>query len=137
MNEAQEKLKSIVKNTSIQLPKGKYEPPELPWEWEIDTRIPNAYRNSRTRMIVVWSVENRDGDDWLHVSFSYKDKMPTYGDMVKVKNLFVGDRNAYMVFPTSATHVNTHKYCLHLWCNLTNPQPLPEFSNTILGHREI
>jgi hypothetical protein len=69
-----------------------------------------------------------DGHQWLHVSFSYKNKMPTYEDMTFIKRIFIGDdRKAIMVFPEKENHVSIHNYCLHFW-HCVDGDPIPEFS---------
>lgn len=78
-------------------------------------------------MIVVASVANYDGQEWLHVSFSRERKMPTYDDLQLVKREFFGnDKKAIMVFPEQEYYVNIHPNCLHLWYSADNP--IPEFS---------
>lgn len=68
-----------------------------------------------------------DGREWLHVSFSRKNKMPTYDDLQLVKREFIGnDKKAVMIFPETKNYVNIHPNCLHLWYSADNP--LPEFS---------
>lgn len=68
-----------------------------------------------------------DGREWLHVSFSRKNKMPTYDDLQLVKREFIGnDKKAVMIFPETKYYVNIHPNCLHLWYSADNP--LPEFS---------
>jgi len=107
------------------------------WSEIKDKRFGQAYR-SKDGLVVICSIEIRDGDRWLHVSYSRKTKIPTYRDSCLVKRLFIGrDRYAYAVFPPEEMHVNINSNCLHLWTNLDEPRPLPEFSNTKLGARMI
>lgn len=69
-----------------------------------------------------------DGKFWQHISLSRKDKMPTYADMVAVKQKFIGDEfEAIQVFPKAEKHVNIHNFCLHLWVPI-NHSPLPDFT---------
>lgn len=64
--------------------------------------------------------DHEDGREWLHVSLSFTDHLPTYGDLKQVKSIFAGDENtALQVFPPKSQHINIHEYCLHLWCCLT------------------
>lgn len=73
-----------------------------------------------------------DGNVWLHVSLSRKDRMPNYSDLVFVKQNFIGlDKKAVMVLPGQKYHVNMHKFCLHLFYSAENK--LPEFSVEFLG----
>jgi hypothetical protein len=69
-----------------------------------------------------------DGRPWLHASFSFADKMPTYEDMTQVKSLFIGPNHpAYMVLPRAEDHFNYHPFCLHLFAPLAGEDPLPDF----------
>ena len=70
-----------------------------------------------------------DGEAWMHVSMSHRDRLPTYEEMKAVKRIFIGsDKDAIQVFPKASNHVNVHPYCLHLWCCLSNPSKLPDFT---------
>lgn len=73
-----------------------------------------------------------DGKRWLHVSVSKPNmKIPTYEDLAEVRRLFIGDRESYMIFPTSDRYVN-HANVLHMWCCLDQPDGvLPHFEEMI------
>lgn len=66
---------------------------------------------------VIASVNKQlDNKDWLHVSFSRPDRLPSWDDLKEVKELFIGkDKTALQVLPPEANFVNIHPYCLHLW----------------------
>lgn len=86
------------------------------------------YRGPKGLKVLVSVMNESDNNDWLHVSLSHKDRLPTYEEMKQVKALFVGrDRQAIQVFPPESNHVNVHPYCLHLWCCLS-ANPLPDFT---------
>lgn len=72
---------------------------------------------------VIITVEWQDSDTetkWLHVSMSFKSKLPSYSDMKIVKNVFIGeDRTAFQIFPSNDQHVNLHENTLHLFSCLT------------------
>lgn len=96
-------------------------------------RAPPIYRDGwsyafRDKLLVITTIEDHaDGREWLHVSCSRKNKMPSYEDLCRVKEVFVGDdQKAIMVFPPKEEHVNFHPRCLHLFCCLTE-DPLPDF----------
>jgi hypothetical protein len=76
--------------------------------------------------MVIVSGEVHNDTKYLHVSYSYPDHIPEYSDTVFVKHIFIGDREAYMVFPLKNKHVNIHPYCLHLF----SPEKpvLPDFT---------
>lgn len=68
-----------------------------------------------------------DGKEWVHISYSRKNRIPEYKDTQLVLKHFVGNKKAIMVFPEEKNYVNINKNCLHLFvCNEENP--LPEFS---------
>lgn len=66
---------------------------------------------------------------WRHVSVSRSDKIPSYEDLKKVKDQFIGEhRPAYQIMPKTADHINMHPYCLHLWTTLeAGDNPMPDF----------
>jgi hypothetical protein len=77
-------------------------------------------------VIVSESIE-RDGRVWLHVSMSRPTRLPTWSDMRRVKDAFIGkERKAIQVFPPDSEYVNQHPYCLHLFCCLDG-DVLPDF----------
>lgn len=85
--------------------------------WE---RLPDGLR-------VIESFESHGGDDWLHVSASYPDRLPTWDDLREVKETFCGPkREAYIVLPPAERYVNHHSCVLHLWCAVDGPA-LPDF----------
>jgi hypothetical protein len=98
-----------------------------------DTPTGKAYRVQRGQhknMLVLADVSIKaDGKLWYHVSFSRRDRVPDYADMVCVKRIWFGDeRWAIQVFPPRTKHVNIHPFCLHLWYCLEDC-PIPEFSS--------
>lgn len=79
-------------------------------------------------LIVMASVAEYDNTEWLHISFSRKNRMPDYKDIQLVKANFIGvDKKAIMVFPEQKNHVNICEHCLHLFYSADNP--LPDFSS--------
>ena len=60
--------------------------------------------------------ENEDG--WEHVSVSpkHKYKIPTWGDMCTLKDIFFDDEEeVYQIHPKKSQYVNLSENCLHLW----------------------
>lgn len=100
-------------------------------EWiEVEARYDGSmYRNRRTNMTVIRSLScEQDGNDWIHVSMSFKNRLPTYEDMQAVKEEFIGnDRWAVQIFPKASEHVNIMPYCLHLW-SCMDQSILPDFT---------
>lgn len=102
---------------------------DLPQSWEcMGSFGPDGFAYSGPGGIrVIETRGEHEGHTWLHVSLSYRLRLPTYGDMIEVKRIFVGDeREAYQIFPRRERHVSIHDYCLHLWCCL-DAQLLPDF----------
>ena len=108
-----------------------YESPSfLPPGWKLSDNheYGASYRGPKGLVVLISVTEEMDSKDWLHVSLSHKNRLPTYEEMKQVKALFIGrDRKAIQVFPPEQQHVNVHKFCLHLWCCLTD-DPLPDFT---------
>ena len=62
-----------------------------------------------------------NGDKYLHISCSHGNKLPTWDELVQVKNTFIGeDVQAFQVLPRKEDYVNLMPYCLHLWAKDTD-----------------
>lgn len=82
-------------------------------------------------LLVLASVATYGLHAWYHVSFSRRDKVPSYDEILWVReHFFSPDMKAIQVFPKKSNHVNFHPNCLHLWANLC-VDPLPNFD--VLG----
>lgn len=90
---------------------------------------------STTGIAVMASDLMINGKRWYHVSASRKARMPSYEDLVWVKEVFFGeDQPAYQVFPKKSEHRNFHPFCLHLWACLDGdpfPDPFLERANEV------
>ena len=77
----------------------------------------SAYRHKLIPLQVLAShSKTKDGVAWDHVSVSRPDRLPTWQELTKVKNDFLGeDVEAYQVIARKVDHVNAHPFCLHLW----------------------
>lgn len=102
---------------------------KLPVGWE-QTLSPIPFQQCYTKYtgLVVFSGETDfEGDLWLHVSCSHRNKIPSWKELKEVKNIFVGPgRKAIQIFPKEGQYVNFCKTCLHLWCNLSR-DIVPDF----------
>ena len=79
-------------------------------EEEIWTNKFSDLRVARTVLKTVGDVY------WLHVSASRQFRPPSWMELTKVKDEFVGsDREAYQVFGPAMSHSGVHEFCLHLW----------------------
>lgn len=77
---------------------------------------------------VIYSISKElDGKEWLHVSLARPNKYPPYEEIKYVKNIFIGNSKAIMVFPEAREHVNIHNYCMHLFTCLDD-DALPDFT---------
>ena len=105
----------------------------LPADWRGGESCANAqWYHSRDGIKVLVEVEMQAMNSshqelWLHLSMSRKDRVPTYTDVRRVKEMFIGkDRKAIQIFPAESEHYNLHPNCLHLWSPLER-DPLPDF----------
>jgi hypothetical protein len=89
-------------------------------------RIGTAAGNSgwlyeeRSGLRVIASAEQHpDGKRWIHVSVSRQDRLPSWDELVAVKELFIGaEREAVQFLPPRSQWVNMHDNCLHIWHSL-------------------
>ena len=75
-----------------------------------------------SRLLLLLSGEiHTEGEQWLHASFSYPARIPSYDDVYEVRRLFFpSDKTVLQIFPPREEHVNLHPYTLHLWCCLSH-----------------
>lgn len=108
--------------------------PELPAYKELDDPRVGSCQLWRMRKadklkVCLTVAREEDARVWLHVSYSFKNKMPSYQDMCHVKAVFVGpDLPAYMIMPRTRDHYNLHQHCLHWFAPLEGRDPLPDFA---------
>lgn len=81
-------------------------------------------------LVVIRSVSREnDGRHWLHVSVSKQHSLPTYAELCRIKETFIGrDRKAIQIFAPRQEHVNIHPFCLHLFACLEG-DPMPDFTS--------
>ena len=93
----------------------------LPNWSEVSSPAPDHQRVFRHRLIPLQVIYSRsisliDGSEWHHVSLSRLDRIPTWDEVMKVKNDFLGeDVEAYQVLTRKQDHVNIHPNCLHFF----------------------
>lgn len=100
----------------------------LPIGWEIVARRRDGkmYANDHGLKVIVSGIEI-DERHWIHVSVSRRSRLPSWGDLKAVKNIFIGpERKALQVLPAQSDYVNHHPYCLHLW-HCLDGDPVPDF----------
>lgn len=70
-----------------------------------------------------------DGLVWAHLSASHPKRLPSWNDMVAVKEIFLGpERKAINVIPPRKEYVNISPNVHHLFACLTG-DPLPDFTH--------
>lgn len=78
--------------------------------------------------VIISGAREEDGKRWVHLSVARPDRLPSYHELVAVKETFIGaERKAISVFAPRSEHVNIHEYCLHLW-HCVDGDPLPDFT---------
>lgn len=99
-------------------------PKILPAGWE---RVGGNFWLHRDGLAVCLTVQMHDGKRWLHTSCSRPKRMPSYDDLQRVKDTFIGPgRKAIMVIPAKEEHFNFMPFCLHLYSCLDGDL-LPDF----------
>jgi hypothetical protein len=83
-------------------------------------------RMNGCRFIAIIEPEEHDGRVWRHLSVSCATppRVPDWRELGYLKELFLGDEKAVMVFPRKAEYVNDHPHVLHLF---SGPDGLPDF----------
>jgi hypothetical protein len=77
--------------------------------------------------VIVSVCRENDGKNWLHLSCAYNDRLPSWRDLVYVKESIIGlEKEAIQVIPAKSKHVNIHPNCLHLF-HCLDGNPLPDF----------
>lgn len=105
----------------------------LPAGWiVIEQRIDGlAAQRIGLRLFISIAIE-RDAQPWMHFSISRVDRIPSWRDLRDAKTAWLGDREAYMVFPSSERYVNIHPNVLHLWSPVNVPSGLlPHFEGVM------
>jgi hypothetical protein len=78
--------------------------------------------------IIVTCAPHADGEDWVHASIAWTDRMPTYADLKLLHRAVFDGGWAYQVFAPESDHVNIHQYALHLFGRLDGKPALPDFT---------
>lgn len=102
-----------------------------------------AFLNSqRTLKVIISYADHSDGKRWVHLSVSARDlqdvlgnhsnpvgRVPTWDELVEVKEAFLGaDSKAVMVLPPRSEWVNIHPFVHHMWMCVESENPLPDFT---------
>lgn len=105
-------------------------PLATPPGWRLLQRSTDGYqwRLPGGRMVIA-STSWEGGQRWVHLSMSHPSRLPTWPELVEMRNLLLGDDvEAYQVLPPANRYVNLHNRVLHLWACLDSPSGvLPHF----------
>lgn len=105
-------------------------------EWSQGLRY--QFRWAGSVFIAIIEPEEHDGKVWRHLSVSVArpPRLPTWDELRQMKELFLGDAKAVMVFPSKREYVNDHPHVLHLF---SGPDELPDFRSeyTVNGRPSI
>ena len=82
-----------------------------------------SYYHKGQGLAVMCSISMMEnGEKVLHVSLSRKSRLPSWDDVKRVKDAFIGEeREAYHVLPKQSDYINLMPYCLHLWSEWEEP----------------
>lgn len=108
----------------------------LPYGWaqerpaHPDVKTEKWVNVTKGRTVLYSESKQDDGRWWVHVSASRRDtKVPTWEQLVEAKDLFIGDAEAYVVFPPRARYVNQTPGVLHVFACRDEPDGvLPDFT---------
>lgn len=86
---------------------------------------------------VMAGLERHGEHQWIHISCSRRDRLPSWEDLKLAKRVLAGpERQAIQVIPRDSEYVNIHPHCLHLFVCI-DEDPVPCFSRVIDGKRQI
>lgn len=131
MNEPDLAAMKLEQSKSI-VPSGWTPPTVLPASWVMQQSADDGakYINYSMNLAAILSCRyEADGRAWLHLSVSHRLRIPTWGEFRHVKELFLGDREAYTVLPPKARYVNIHPHVLHAFALLSGEALLPDFTS--------
>lgn len=99
--------------------------------WTVIGYLPQAggfcFRDTTGLAVIVSIDECGKSGEWVHVSVSRKARLPSWGDLARVKSDFIGDdREAIQFLPSRSEWVNLHEHCLHMWSRLDGSLAVPD-----------
>lgn len=101
-------------------------------EWRTPERFgPDGWclvKVDRSASVIVTTARQDDGLEWTHASMAHEDRLPSYDDLVLLRSAVWGSKGwAFQVFAPPSSHVNIHRYALHLWGRVDGANPFPNF----------
>src|SRR5215831_18940044 len=106
----------------------------IPARWHLVEETPSgAFYQGETLQVFISVERFDDGQLWLHVSAVGRTSrthfyLPSWAQMKRIKEDFIGDRWAYSVLPPTAEYVNQNVNCLHLYARVDGGNALPDFT---------
>lgn len=96
--------------------------------WDMTALGWNVWTNrKRLLSFIVSATIEADGKRWVHLSVSHRDRIPTWAELLHVKEVVLGDeRAAVQVLPRKSEYVNINPRVLHLW-HCVDGDPTPDF----------
>ena len=105
-------------------------PSPVPTGWVlVDLGADGAIYEAINGLVVILSIAHEDdGKRWIHLSVSRASNVPSWDELVGVRDAFFGPETlSIQVLAPRTRHVNIHPYCLHLWRCLDG-DPIPDFT---------
>jgi hypothetical protein len=106
-------------------------PRVLPWGWrKLDfTEDACAWRHADGLCVIGTVSIELDGHVWAHLSASRSTRLPSWTDMVTIKEIFLSpEQKAINVIPARKEYVNINPNVHHLFACLTG-DVLPDFTH--------
>lgn len=97
-----------------------YKAPEAPNGWAIVSRDQdgNGYRRilAPNQTVIISRNRERDGKLWVHLSMKVGHRLPTWSEMVDIKEAFLGPESMVIqCLPPRSQWVNHDEFVMHLW----------------------
>lgn len=114
-----------------------WQPPQLPQNWRTvmrdDETRSMAFKSRDGLAVIVSLAFEIDNNPWIHLSVSRKKSLPSWNDLVKVKELFLGEELcAVQVIPPRSEYINHHEYCLNIFARMDD-RAVPDFRGYLEG----
>ena len=112
--------------------------PPVPSHWRkfsspVTAGMASSWRHALTEMTVLRSLSKMEnGEQWIHVSVALPKRLPSWDELSKIKNEFLGrGASAIQVLASDDTHVNIHYFCLHCWLPLQEKSSIPNLHDLV------
>lgn len=112
--------------------------PSPPTHWRkfsspVTEGLASNWKHALTEMTVLRSLSTmKNGEKWIHVSVALPGRLPSWEELTKIKNEFLGRGvNALQVLASDDTHANLHFFCLHCWLPLQERSAIPNLHDIV------